>query len=94
MDSAASQREEKQGQGQGQEIMDYCVIYIGANGAIMVLVLAQLLRMERRLGCGGTVIEQVKKRCPLFNGNNCKLYSKSEGETDGSQEKVGQDRRT
>ena len=90
MDSQASQREKSQ----GQEIMDYCIAYIAANGAVMVLVLAQLLRMERRLGCGGTVIEQVKKRCPLFNGNNCNLNSKSEGVTDGEKTKVGQDRRT
>jgi len=74
--------------------MDYCIVYIGANGAIMVLVLAQLLRMERRLGCGGTVIDQVKKRCPLFNGNNCKLNSKSEGVQNGKKTEVGQDRRT
>ena len=90
MDSAASQREDKQ----GQEIMEYCVVYIGANGAIMILVLAQLLRMERRLGCGGSIIDQVKKRCPLFNGNNCKINCKSEVKADGEKEKVGQDRRT
>jgi len=69
--------------------MDYCIVYIGANGAIMILVLAQLLRMERRLGCGGTVIDQVKKRCPLFNGNNCKLYSKSEAKKNGKEDKMG-----
>lgn len=66
-----------------KEIMDYCIAYIAANGAVMVLVLAQLLRMERRLGCGGTIISQVKKRCPLFNGNDCK---QAEVKADGKKE--------
>ena len=69
------------------------IAYIGANGAVMVLVLIQLFRMERRLGSGGTILNQVKKRCPLFNEFDCKIDSKSEGVTNGKKEKVGQDRR-
>jgi len=55
------------------------IAYIGANGAVMVLVLIQLFRMERRLGCGGTILDQLKKRCPLFNGNICNLEAKQNG---------------
>jgi len=69
--------------------MDYCIVYIGANGAIMILVLAQLLRMERRLGCGGNIFEQLKKGCPLLNGNSCKLNSKSEAKENGKESEMG-----
>jgi len=55
------------------------IAYIGANGAVMVLVLIQLFRMERQLGGGGTILDQIKKRCPLFNEKVCKLEAKQNG---------------
>lgn len=67
-----------------KEIMDNpCIIYMAANGAIMVLVLAQLLRIEKQLGWGGSIINQVKKRCPLFGGKGCK---QAEVKADGKKE--------
>ena len=73
--------------------MDYCVVYIGANGAVMVLVLAQLLRIERRMGCGDSILSRIKKNCPLFNGRkgNCKERLNN-GEKKDKKEEMGQDR--
>uniref|UniRef100_A0A6M3LQC6 Uncharacterized protein n=1 Tax=viral metagenome TaxID=1070528 RepID=A0A6M3LQC6_9ZZZZ len=42
-------------------------LYIAANGAVLILVLRQLLEIERRLGACDSVIEKLKKYCKLFN---------------------------
>ena len=43
-------------------------MYLAANGAVMVLVLGQMLRAERRLGKGDMIFERLLKRCKLFDG--------------------------
>jgi len=46
--------------------MDSCLTYIVANGAVLVLVLGQMFRVERRLGRASMFLDQIEKRCPLF----------------------------
>lgn len=41
-------------------------IYIMANGAVLILILRQLMKIERRLGCGDWVIHRLKEHCRLF----------------------------
>jgi len=44
--------------------------YLLANGAVLVLILGQMLRMERRFGQGDSFLDRIQKHCPLFNGND------------------------
>ena len=49
-------------------------LYICVNGGVLVLVLGQLFYISRRLGWGDSMLEQLKKRCPIFvnqKGGRC-----------------------
>lgn len=48
--------------------MDATQTMLAANGIAWAVALAQLLRIERRLGCGDGALKQIKKRCPIFTG--------------------------
>lgn len=48
---------------------DPATTYLLANGGVLILILGQLFRMERRLGRGDGTFDRVHKHCPLFNGN-------------------------
>jgi len=60
---------------------------LAANGIAWAVALGQLLRIERRLGCGDSSLKQIKSRCPIFMGGVC------DGKETESKE-VGQDRRS
>ena len=49
---------------------DPATIYLLANGGVLILILGQLFRMERRLGYGDNTLDRIQKHCPLFNGND------------------------
>jgi len=61
------------------------IAYIGANGAVMVLVLIQLFKIERRLGSGASILDQLKKICPMLNGKQIKMGVQA----DGKESKMG-----
>jgi len=39
------------------------------NVGVWLLTLGQLLRIERRLGTGDSIIDIIRGRCPLFKNN-------------------------
>lgn len=61
-------------------------LYIMVNGGVLVLILGQLLRLERRFGCGDAILGRIKNHCPLFNGRG------SEHGKEKKESKMGEDR--
>jgi hypothetical protein len=59
-------------------------IYICANGGVLILILGQLFSISRRLGCGDSMLEQLKKRCPIFvneKGGQCGKTKETRAQT-------------
>ncbi len=53
--------------------------FLGGHLVILVLILGQLLRIEKRLGQGASILELLQKVCPLLNGGVCHGEKKEMG---------------
>lgn len=58
-------------------------IYILTNGGVLLLLLGQMLRIERRFGRGDFVLSRLQKHCHLFNGGSHGKKEKNQKEKMG-----------